>query len=332
MSTFDTAEDEVRDLLPRFKLVYGVLLATLIILFLRLWFLQIIEGDELREYSEKNRVKETKIRAPRGLILDREGRILVDNTTGFDATISPQYATSLNETAEALGKLLNIDPKNIIRDVKKSRIQNGPFMPVTIKENLTLEEAYRIKKIRIDHPGLNVDETVLRFYPLDENGAQLFGYVGEISKSQLNAYNSKNVGKSYLQQGDVIGQTGLEDIWDNEIRGRDGLSFIEVDAHGRESPSDNKAFLELKPQRPTPGHNLMLTIDKDIQAAAYKAMLEQNDKIGPRIGALVAMKSNGEILAWVTTPSFNPNKFARGMTSSIWKSLINCSFKGLLKR
>jgi penicillin-binding protein 2 len=329
MTDFENNEDDVRDLNSRFKLVYAVIAGTLLLIFVRLWFLQIISGDELREYSEKNRVKENKIRAPRGLVLDREGRILVDNIIGFDATISPQYATELEDTADEVGRILGIEPAKIVEAVKVSRRKNGPFMPVVVKENLTLEEVFRLKRIRIDQPGLNVDETVLRFYPLDQNGAQLFGYVGEVSKKKLDDLNTKYPGKVTLQQGDIIGQSGLEEVWDQELRGRDGFSYIEVDAHGRESSTQNKAFLEIKPQPAVLGHNLVLTIDKDIQEAALKAMLEQKDKIGPRIGGLVAMKSNGEIIAWVNTPSFSPNRFARGITTDIWSQLINDPFTPL---
>lgn len=329
MSDFETSEEDVRELGPRFKIVYAALAFTLISLFIRLWYLQIVSGDELREYSEKNRVKENKIRAPRGLILDREGRILVDNITGYDATISPQYADDLEDTAEDVGQILGIEPDKIVEAVKISRKKNGPSAPVLVKENLTLEEVYRLKRVRIDHPGLNVDEMVLRFYPLDQNGAQLFGYVGVVSKKQLEQYNAKYLGKAVLQQDDIIGQSGLEEVWDLDLRGKNGLNYVEVDAHGRMSPTQNKAFLEIKPQPAVPGHNIVLTIDKDIQEAALKAMLEQNDRVGPRIGALVALKTNGEILAWVNTPSFNPNRFARGISNDMWGALINDPFKPL---
>lgn len=329
MNDFDISDEDTRDLQLRFKIVYSAILIVFSLLFMRLWFLQIIEGDELREYSEKNRVKENKIRAPRGLILDREGRILVDNIIGYDAAIIPQYVSMLDETAAEVSPILKIETNKIINNVKISRRKNGPFMPVTIKENLSLEEVFRLKRIRIYHPGLIVDETVLRYYPLEENGAQLFGYVGEISKKQLVNYNKKNLGKFTLQQGDIIGQSGLEEVWDTQLRGHDGLSFIEVDAHGRESPTENKAFLGLKIQPAINGNNIMLSIDKDIQEAAHKAMLEQKDKTGPRIGGVVAMKTNGEILAWVNTPSFNPNRFARGISNEVWTQLVNDPYKPL---
>jgi penicillin-binding protein 2 len=329
MSDYEASEEEVRDLQPRFRVIYSAILITFLILFSRLWFLQIIEGDELREYSEKNRVKENRIAAPRGLVLDRNGQILVDNITGYDASIVPQYASELEQTAVAVSRILNIDSNRIVEMVKSSRRKNGPFKPVVIKENLTFEDVFRLKRIQIEHPSLRVQETILRYYPLEENGAQLFGYVGEISKKQLTSYNKKNAGKATLQQGDIVGQSGLEEVLDLHLRGRDGLSFIEVDAHGRESPTENKAFLQLKPQPAISGSNVTLTIDLDIQTAAHKAMLQQKDKTGPRIGGLVAMKTNGEILAWVNTPSFNPNKFARGISSDLWSQLVNDPFRPL---
>lgn len=332
MSSFISSEEETRELHSRFKLIYFALFTVLFIIVGRLWFLQILEGQELRTYSEKNRVKETKLPAPRGLILDRESRILVDNISGFDATISPQYATQLEETAEAISEILQIPAKDIVAEVKSSRRANGPFRPAIVKENLSLDEVYRLEKLRIDQPGLDVSKRILRYYPLDENGAQLFGYVGEVSQKQLDKLSSEYSGKYNLEQGDIIGKSGLEEVWDLTLRGRDGLNFIEVDAHGRGSSSGVQSFSELKPIEEIPGDNLVLTIDQDIQTAAYKAMIEQKDKTGPRIGSVVAMKSNGEILAWVITPSFNPNKFARGISSDVWKKLINDPFNPLINK
>lgn len=329
MNDFVSSEDDNRGIQPRFRLVYAVLAVVLIIIIGRLWQLQIMQGQELRTYSERNRIKETKVPAPRGLILDRQSRILVDNVSGFDAMISPQYATNLEDTASAIAPILNMPPDEIVKKVKESRRKNGPFRAVRVKENLTMDELYRVEKLRIDHPGLDVHQTILRYYPLDENGAQLFGYVGEVSQRQLEKLGKEYSGDSSIQQGDLIGQSGLEEVWDHTLRGRDGLNFIEVDAHGRESTAKTQAFSELKPIPEVPGHSLVLTLDQDIQQATYKAMLEQTDKTGPRIGGVVVMRSNGEILAWVITPSFNPNKFARGISSEMWKSLINDPFKPL---
>jgi penicillin-binding protein 2 len=329
VSRYLGSEDDVRELQPRIKVVYAAILTVAAILSARLWFLQIIQGSELREYSEKNRLKETKIRAPRGLLLDREGRILVDNSLGFDVTITPQYVMNLKKIAQDISPIIKIPIDKIVSDVEKSRRKNGPFMPVRVKDNLTLDEVYRVERLKIEHPGLDVEKTILRYYPLDENGAQLFGYVGEVSKKQLESLNKKRPAGQKLNQGDIIGQSGIEDAYDEILRGADGLQLLEVDAHGRSSRGSKDEFMGVKSVKAVPGNNILLTIDKDIQIAAHKAMLEQKDRLGPRIGGVVALTAEGEILAWVVAPSFNPNKFARGIAADIWKELVDHPFKPL---
>lgn len=321
-------EEEAKEYLSRYRLLYVAVFCATALIFGRLWYLQIIQGQELREYSERNRVKEVEKPAPRGLLLDRNGQVLVENLPGFEATISPQYAVKLEETAEVVGKVLQLSPSEIIKRVKESRQRNGPFRAVKIKDNLTLDEVYRLKMLRWDHPGLNIHEAILRHYPLKQNGAQLFGYVGEISKEQIEKYNRKFDGKFHFEQGDIIGKQGLEEEWEKYIRGKEGLSFVEVDARGREAATDTPRFLGIKPEKEVPGHNLILTIDKDLQQAAFEAM-HREDKVGPRIGGLVAIKSNGEVLAWVNTPSFDPNEFATGISTDLWTRLINDPFKPL---
>jgi penicillin-binding protein 2 len=221
-----------------------------------------------------------------------------------------------------------MNPAEIVQMVKKSRYQNGPFLPVRIKDNLSLDQVYRLKLLRWDHPGLNVNEIILRYYPLAENGAQLFGYVGEISKEQLDRFNQKYQGLFNFDQGDIIGKSGLEEVWERYLRGEDGVSYVEVDARGREAPTETPSFLGFEEKEEIPGNNLVLTIDKDVQEAAFKAM-DRDDAIGRRTGALVAMKSNGEILAWVNEPSFDPNQFATGISSQLWNKLINDPFRPL---
>jgi len=322
------SDDEAKEYLPRYRLLYITIFCASLIVAGRLWQLQIIEGSELRQYSEKNRVKEDKLPAPRGLFLDRENRVLVDNLPGFDATISPQYAKRLDETSEIVGRVLSMPGRKISEEVRKSQKRDGPFRSVKVKDNLTMDEVFQLKLLRWDHPGLNTKPSIVRYYNLAENGAQLFGYVAEISKDQLAKLNETFSGRMVFEQGDIIGKSGLEEAWDNTIRGKDGVSFVEVDARGREAPGENSNYFGFKPQPAISGHNLVLTIDKDIQEAAYQAMNRQ-DPVGPRIGGLVAMKSNGEILAWVTTPSYDPNRFSTGIPPAVWAQLINDPFRPL---
>jgi penicillin-binding protein 2 len=321
-------EEEAKAFAPRYRHIYILIMISGLTIFIRLWYLQIIMGTELRDFSEKNLIKETKIPAPRGLLLDREGRVLVDNLPGFEATISPQYATNLEETARVVGPILGMMPANIIALVKRSRTKNGPFRPVRIKENLSIEDVFRLKLLRLDHPGLNINETIKRHYPLRENGAQLFGYVAEISKEQISRFNQKYLGIFAFDQGDMIGKSGIEEVWERYVRGLDGISIVEVDARGRRAETESPRTLGFKPQDEIPGHNLILTIDRDIQDAAFKAM-NREDHIGSRIGSLVALKSNGEVLAWVNTPSYDPNNFSTGISPELWGKLVNDPFRPL---
>ena len=326
MSEYVNNPDEAKEFWGRYKYFYALVGITFFTFALRLWYLQIIQGSELREFSEKNRIKQNKIPAPRGLMLDREGRVLVENLPGFEAILSPQYIEDLNELADAVAPILNTEPDKVIQKVQRSRRINGPFAQVRIKENLTREEVFRLKRIRLETPGLEIRESIVRHYPLKENGAQIFGYVSEISKRQLPLLNELYKGHLKFEQGDIIGKSGLEESLERDIRGTDGISFIQVDAHGRDtvSTSPNVYGEKIKDQEAVHGNNTILTIDRDIQEAAFKSMVTWQ-----RVGALVAMKSDGQILAWVSSPSFDPNAFSVGPTTQYWSQLLNDPFKPL---
>ncbi|WP_374000177.1 penicillin-binding protein 2 [Bdellovibrio bacteriovorus] len=326
MSTYVSNPDEAKEYQSRYKIFYIAIGFALTIFTMRLWYLQIISGNELREFSEKNRIKQNKITSPRGLMLDRDGKVLVENLPGFEAILSPQYIESLDELAKTVGPVLSMEPDKVILKVQKSRRQNGPFAQIRLKENLSREEVFRLKRMRLDTPGLEIRESIVRFYPLRDNGAQLFGYVGEISKRQLPLLNEQYKGALKFDQGDIIGKSGLEETLEKDIRGSDGVSFIQVDAHGREAVTQTPNIYgeQIKDMIPVHGNNAILTIDRDIQEAAFKSFMSLN-----RIGAVVAMRTNGEILAWVSTPSFDPNEFSTGISAQTWSKLINDPFKPL---
>lgn len=321
----DTSED-TRELQARCRMLYSSVFIIFLIFFIRLWFLQVISGTELRLFSEKNISKKTVVAAPRGIFFDRDGQVLVDNLPGSEATITPQYLQTPEATYQAIAQVLKISPQQIAIDVQKSKKKNGPFEAVKVAENLTLEQIFQLRLLQIDHPGLNINEIILRSYPLKENGAQLFGFVGEVTKSQIPVLNKKYKDIRF-KQGDRIGKRGLEKYLDEEIRGRDGVQHFGVDARGRGAEfmsSDLLDSIKKFNANPVAGHNVQLTIDRDIQAAAEKAFSGAG-----RIGGLVAMKTNGEVLAWVSSPSFDPNSFSFGVSPQIWSQLINDSFNPL---
>jgi penicillin-binding protein 2 len=326
-SEYISNPDEARDYISRYKIFYYFVFFTFFVFVMRLVWLQVISGRELRQFSEKNRVKQNKITAPRGLILDREGKALVENLPGFEAIISPQYIDDVNQLAANIGPIIGLDADKVIERIQKSKKLNGPFTNIRLKDNLSREEVFRLKRLRMDVPGLEIRESIVRHYPLKENGAQLFGYVGEISKKEIPKLNLKYINDNLiLEQGDIVGKSGLEEFLEKKIRGSDGQNFIQVDAHGRETVTEipNIYGEQIKDLEPIHGHSATLTIDKDIQLAAYDSFTKLN-----RIGSLVAMKPNGEVLAWVNAPSFDPNDFATEISSKIWGKLVMDPFKPL---
>ncbi len=319
--------DEAKEYWERYRLFYILLMITALLFMGRLWYLQIFSGSELRDFSDKNRLKEVKILAPRGLMLDRDGQILVQNLLGFEAVVLPQYIENMEDLSQRIGQIIVMPAERVTQRIVRSKRVNGQFGPVKIKDSLTREEVVRLKKLRLDLPGLEIRETILRNYPLSENGAQLFGYVGEISKKQLPILNKAYQGKLQLAQGDVIGKSGLEETLELNIRGQDGVSLVQVDAHGRETMTSASPSIyseSLKNQEPSSGYHAILTLDKDIQEMAWKTTLQHQ-----RIGGIIAMKTNGEILAWTSSPSFDPNELSTSISAQTWSKLINDPFKPL---
>lgn len=318
--------DEAKEFQSRYKTLSIFIIITFVVFVLRLMWLQIFQGNELRQFSENNRIKQNKIAAPRGLILDRDGKALVENLPGFEVIVSPQYVSDLQQLADTVGPILDIEPEKIVERYRRSKRINGPFANVRLKDNLSREEVFRLKRIRLDTPGLEIRESIIRHYPLYENGAQLFGYVGEISRNEISKLNEKYKNSLIFEQGDVVGKSGLEENLEEKIRGRDGVSFVQVDAHGRKTITEipniyGQQIIDLDPVH---GNSAFLTIDRDIQEAAFKSFTDLG-----RIGAMVAMKSNGEILAWLNAPSFDPNMFAAEIPARIWNKLTSDPFKPL---
>ena len=315
-------EEELQEMNSRWKFIQWLLISTGLVLVGRLWYLQIIHGETLRKYSEINRLKETKIPAPRGLIFDRNRNILVDNLLGLELTIVPQYITDLDTVAKRISPIIQTAPKHIIETIQMSEKKYGTFRSVTIKKHLSLKQVVSLQLLQWDYSGINIQETIIRHYPLKKNGAHLFGYLGEISKKQIPKFNKKYKKRFYFQPGDFIGKSGLESVWEYELKGEDGFSFVEVDARNRKSSSNIAGLWSFKPKKPISGNHLVLTIDKSLQEKAYNSLTHPNKGAGKN-GAVVVMKINGEILAWVSHPTYDPNVFSTGLSTKAWMTLVH---------
>ncbi len=314
-------EEEVKEFAHKYKFLYSILGIVFMIFACRLWYLQVFQGKDLRLWSERNHIKLQKLDAPRGMILDRKGRVIVDNRHGFDVVITPQYARKLNETAYQIAKILNLETSYIIEKVKKSSKKNGAFKPIVIKEDLNRDEVARIERMRKHHPGLKIEIRIKRTYLMGDNGAQLFGYVGEATSQQIQKRNIQS-SSHHIYQGDTTGRSGIEADFDTYLRGKSGMNFVQVDVSGREFKSvEAPRVLSLLDsiQEPQPGHSLILTLDKQIQEVAYNAFAKTG-----RIGSVVVLENKtGKVLAWVNSPSFDPSLFWPKIKSENWQTLIN---------
>ncbi len=312
-------EEQIRELQDRFRYLYLALILGAMLLFSRLVYLQIFRGDLFRQYSEENRIKKVKIAAPRGMVFDRNRTLLLDNRPAFDLEIIPQYLKESKrgpETLTTLATLIKMKEDDIRAQLEKMKGQPS-FIPVKIKEDLSREEVALVEAWKIDMPGVQVQQEIKRTNLYGDVAAHLLGYIGEVSASELPQMN-KN-GEVY-KLGDSVGKFGIEQRLEEVLRGEDGEKLVEVDALGRIKldRSRGRVLATSEMEKPaTPGKNLILSIDQDLQMAAVKAF-------GEKAGAVVAINpKNGEILAMVSRPSFDPTSFSRGIPAALWTNLVN---------
>lgn len=311
-------EEQVRILQDRFRVLYFCLAIGILVLISRMFYLQVLNGDKMRQFAEENRIKRVKIAAPRGMVFDRNGTLLLDNRPAFDLEIVPQYLKESKRADEVLNMLSSAVkvPKDEIFNILDKNKNQPTFLPVKIKSDLSREEVAIIEAFRLDMPGVQVQQEIKRTNLYGDVAAHLLGYIGEVSQNEIPQLNK---GLERYKLGDDVGKFGIEQKLEDTLRGKDGEKLVEVDALGRIKIQSEKSRV-LAPKREKaaqPGKNVYLTIDQDLQLAAVKAFQE-------KIGAAVAIDpSNGEILAMVSRPSFDPTEFARGIPAQLWTSLLN---------
>lgn len=307
-------DDIVKSHKSRADAVGNIILISFVIIVARLWYLQIYKGKDLYKFSIQNSLRKEVAPAPRGMVFSRNNQLLVHNIPRFDVVVTPQYLRNKKESLTKLAEILDMDYEQIIKILAKNSYQ-ARYQPITIKKNISRKEVAVIETENSKMPGVSVVTFISREYTDKEIGGHLLGYISEISQGQLPKYRKRD---NYpYKLGDFIGQAGLEEELDLYLRGEDGYEFMEVDALGRMKRyvrSDN-LFAGIKNQPAIPGNNLRLTIDRDLQLSAYKAL-------EGKVGSAVAVDTRtGEILAMVSRPSFDPTKFSRGLTPEYWGAL-----------
>jgi len=303
----------------RVAILGGLALAMFAIIFFRLWFLQVLSGEQYVQQANANRARDLPIAAPRGEILDREGQPLVASRTTNAVQIVPSAlppaGTPRLHLYRRLGKLLGMSGPHIQALVIKGRTAL-PYAPVTIKTDAGRGALTVLAERQSEFPGVTQQPVSIRAYPFGEMAAQVLGYVGQVSEPEL-----KMRAFAGVKQGTVVGQEGLEYYYDRYLRGTAGIERVEVNAAGYPVPSN------LAPTQPKAGYSLKVTLDKGLQSEGEKALLEgiENARAGGKpavAGAFVALDPrNGEVLAMGSDPTFDPNKFAKPLTKSEYAAL-----------
>ena len=281
-----------------------IVVLVLVVLATGMWRLQVLGADSYRQLAEANRNRKDPVRAPRGKIFDREGRILVDNYPSVACYLLREQAKDVQADVPMIARGLNLPVEQLETTLRRYQI-TPKYESILLKQDITQDEQAFIEAHRNELPELETRDDQRRLYPGGGFAAHLIGYVGEVSEEDLNS--SKY---DFYEPGDVVGKSGVEETYDSLLRGTDGSRDVIVDSHGRE--------VDLAAQQlAIPGKDLRLTIDLDLQRVAEQAMEGKN-------GALVAMDPHtGEILAMVSRPAFDPNQFAVRLTRSYWSQLVN---------
>ena len=310
-SGFDPVSGEI--LTRRLQIATLFIIIILSVLVLRLWFLQIIDGPVYNLQSENNRIHLQRLPTFRGLIMDRNDDLLVDNRPSFELYLIPEDIQDEKKLLDDIERLIPFERKKN-RQKLKTVSGSNPFDPVVIKKNLSNEELAIIEANLFNLPGAGTQYRPRRNYIYGSFAAHIIGYLGEISGEELKSGKFPNI-----NTGDSIGKYGVEGIWQNRLNGTRGGEQVEVDADGRKLRTISR-----KP--PVPGYSIRLTIDKDLQLLAER-------ELNGKEGAIVALDpNNGQVLAMASSPAFNPNKFVEGINRKDWDKLRTNKENPLMNR
>ncbi|HJO22609.1 MAG: penicillin-binding protein 2 [Myxococcota bacterium] len=305
----------------RLPVLIGAVLLVFGIFVLRLFQLQILQGEELAGIAQGNAVRLVRLEAPRGDILDREGRVLAATRPAFGVSVLPSDLHSPDRTTAALGMLLDTESAALRERIGTPRGRRR-FRPVRLVADLPFDHWGRVESHRFELPGVLTDVRPRRHYVEGELAAHLLGTIGEISADQLRA-----AARTDYRSGEVIGQSGIEGLFESHLRGRAGGRNVVVDVAGRVvgDPLDER--------EPAPGGSVTLTIDRDLQRVAEEGFVPEVLGEPGKRGALVALDPRtGDVLALVSKPSFDPNAFAGGIDTETWQGLANDDWRPLQNR
>jgi len=287
----------------RLNALQFVIAALFSLLAVSFWTLQVVQHAKFEEMAENNHQRTLALRAPRGLVFDREGRVLVENRNSYSISIDREHTKDLSRTIRLLSQVLGVDEAGIRTIVDRHR-REPTYRPIAIIQDASLAQVAAVAARRLDFelPDVVVQRVPTRRYP-ETMAAHLFGYVGEVSDEQVTEDTS-------LKSGDITGQSGLEKIYNSYLMGEDGARRVVVNSVGRE-------IRTLEEDPPTEGKRLQLTVDFDVQ----KAIEDAFDAVNLNGAAVVLDPSDGGVLGFTSRPAYDPNDFAAGIGRDKWASL-----------
>jgi penicillin-binding protein 2 len=273
------------------------------VLVVSFWVLQIVQYSKFAEMAENNHQRTLALRAPRGLVFDRDGRVLVENRDSYNISIVREHTKDINRTIRLLASVIGVN-EDRVREIVDHHRREPSYRPITIVQDATLAQVAAVTARRLDFelPDVVVEEVPTRRYP-ETLAAHLFGYVGEVNDSQV-AENSD------LKSGDIVGQAGIERVYNTFLMGEDGAKRVVVNSVGRE-------IRTLEEEDPVEGKRVQLTVDYDVQ----KAVEDGFSASGFNGAAIVLDPSDGAVLGFMSRPAYDPNAFAAGIDRATWASL-----------
>ena len=307
---FDASDNFKKNLRFRVLLLLGFVLAGFFIIFVRLWYLQVAQARQLKAQAENNRLRQITFPGMRGDIYDRFGVKLVGSRPSFNIVLIREDISDLNDVLSKLEKLVKVNAEKTLEKITAV----PPFVPVIISYDISREDAAILEEHRYELPGISIAIRPIRNYRYGSFAAHLIGYLGEISREQM-----QDPVLDEYKSGDIIGKYGIEKSFEPILRGARGKKLLEVDATGRELKVISREDSGV-------GKDLYLSLDYETQLKAERLMEEKR-------GAIVAMKPDtGEILAIVSSPAFDLNKFAYGVEPNYWKELLADKYHPLNNR
>ncbi len=283
------------------------------LLLLRLVYLQLIKGEEYRRLSETNCVRLKSIKSSRGLIYDRNNKLLVENRPAFDLNIVLEDARPVKDTVERLASLIDVPYEALMENIKKAG-RSAFYKPLTLKRDISRDQLAIVEAHKFDLPGIHIDIEPTRHYIYEKTSAHLLGYLGQINRKELESGGFPNV-----RTGDSIGRYGVEKSFEPYLQGKRGGRQVEVDVKGR-------LIKVLETVPPVSGNDLHLTLDLELQRTAEKLM----EGI---YGAVVALDpTNGDVLVMASTPSFDQNDFIGGISTKKWQALMEDSGRPMINK